>query len=361
MSNQTSIDDDNLALYALGLLSPLEQASMEVRLASDQQNRLHLSKIQTALGIFAEAAVEMKEVPDRSLNRLMTEIAKQSKPAPKLVQATHGPGKTAKPSWARNVLPWAGWALAAGLVCAVGLSLHPRQVALNNEVAELKYEVNLQTDRAARAEAQRTAIQHVAELQTQHAASADVKVSEADQRAAALRSEADRALAKASTAAERAENLALTANQTAKERDALASSLQVQTQRGAELASESADAQLILNALKDPTALSVSLKVPKQKRTPSGRGTYVASSGALIFVGNDLPRLSGNRVYELWLMPSSGASPIPAGTFVPDADGRARIVSPRFRPGVAANGFAVTAEKAGGSATPTLPILLTGS
>ncbi len=360
MSTQTFIEDDDLALYALGLLSPSEKSSVEERLVGDAENRRRLAKMQAALGIYAEATVELQDVPNTSLNRLMTGIRGQGVPTsvPMLV---HSAKVEKKKSTRLQILPWTGWALAAGLACAIALALYPRQVDLKNQVAALRSQVQSQADQTAQANAEKKTLEHAADVQTQNAMNATAKLSEAEQRAADLRDQANRALAKANTAASQTGALAATVNQTAQERDALASSLQAQTQRNAEIASDAADAQLILNALKDPTALSVSLKVPKQKRSPSGRGTYVANSGTLIFVGNDLPRLADNKVYELWLMPSNGASPIAAGTFVPDASGRARLVVPRFREGISANGFAVTAERAGGSSTPTLPILLAGS
>ena len=361
MSTETFIEDDDLALYALGLLSQSEQASIEARLSSDAENRLRLAKMQAALGMFAEATVEMQDAPDRSLGRLMTEIGAKDAPGPRLVSTRTNVTADRKKSLAWQILPWTGWALAAGLAFAVALVLYPRQTDLRNQVATLKSQVQSQAAQTAVANAQNRDLAHAADVESQNAQNATAKLSEAEQRAADLRDQANRAIAKANTAVTQTGALAASVNQTAQERDALASSLQAQTQRNAEIASDAADAQLILNALKDPSALSVSLKVPKQKKNPSGRGTYVASSGTLIFVGNDLPRLGDNKVYELWLMPSNGSSPIAAGTFVPDANGRARLVIPRFREGVSANGFAVTAERAGGSATPTLPILLAGS
>jgi len=38
---------------------------------------------------------------------------------------------------------------------------------------------------------------------------------------------------------------------------------------------------------------------------------------------NGMPGLPPGKVYELWLIPMSGASPMPAGTFMPDEKGGA--------------------------------------
>jgi hypothetical protein len=51
---------------------------------------------------------------------------------------------------------------------------------------------------------------------------------------------------------------------------------------------------------------------------------------------------------------------MPAGTFWPNSEGYASLVLPKLPSGVAAKGFGITMEKASGSSTPTMPILLSG-
>ena len=70
--------------------------------------------------------------------------------------------------------------------------------------------------------------------------------------------------------------------------------------------------------------------------------------------------LPEDKTYELWVIPSSGA-PIPAGLFRPDTAGSASVVLPTIPHGVQAKAFGVTIENAGGSATPTVPIVLSGA
>jgi len=68
----------------------------------------------------------------------------------------------------------------------------------------------------------------------------------------------------------------------------------------------------------------------------------------LVFVANNLPALPPDKIYELWLIPPTGA-PIAAGLFKPDAKGNATIVNPPgLPPGVEAKTFAVTLEPASG-------------
>jgi anti-sigma-K factor RskA len=95
--------------------------------------------------------------------------------------------------------------------------------------------------------------------------------------------------------------------------------------------------------------------------TPEALAAYIADKGALVFVATHLLPIAGDKTYELWLLPASGATPIPAGTFKPDAQGSASLVMPHLPRGMAAKGFGVTVENAGGSSTPTLPIMMSGS
>ena len=95
--------------------------------------------------------------------------------------------------------------------------------------------------------------------------------------------------------------------------------------------------------------------------TPEALAAYIADKGALVFVATHLLPIAGDKTYELWLLPVNGMAPIPAGTFRPDAQGSASLVMPHLPKGVAAKGFGVTIENAGGSSTPTLPIMMSGS
>jgi anti-sigma-K factor RskA len=60
----------------------------------------------------------------------------------------------------------------------------------------------------------------------------------------------------------------------------------------------------------------------------------------------------------LWLLPATGGKPMPAGTFHTDWRGAGMMLHPMENAGVDAKGFAVTIEPAGGSQTPTPPIVM---
>ncbi|MGK2887855.1 MAG: anti-sigma factor [Rhodococcus sp. (in: high G+C Gram-positive bacteria)] len=80
---------------------------------------------------------------------------------------------------------------------------------------------------------------------------------------------------------------------------------------------------------------------------------YSPSEGALVIQGESVPVLDDTETYQLWLVGDDGATSV--GTFRPDEDG---TVAERFAD-ADPSGFVigVTEEPAGGSESPTLPIL----
>jgi len=141
----------------------------------------------------------------------------------------------------------------------------------------------------------------------------------------------------------------------------LKAALQAQTEESARQAAASARAQQVLDVLSAPAAQHVLLTAAKTPPQPTGRAIYLASRGSLIFQGNNLAQLSQDKIYELWVIPADGTAPIPAGLFRPDTTGNASVLLPPLPTGVPAKAFGVTIEKAGGSTTPTAPILLAGA
>ena len=117
-------------------------------------------------------------------------------------------------------------------------------------------------------------------------------------------------------------------------------------------------ARQLLSVLSDADAdhfVLVSSKTPPQ---PQGRAIYLAKHGTLVFLASNMPMLPPEKIYELWLIPASGA-PIPAGLFRPNAEGSGSVVRPPLPAGVEAKTFAVTVEPKEGSPAPTSqPIML---
>ena len=106
--------------------------------------------------------------------------------------------------------------------------------------------------------------------------------------------------------------------------------------------------------------MRVTLVAAKTPPQPQGRAIYVRDRSSLIFLASNFHTLPAQKTYELWLIPTNGA-PIPAGVFKPDAHGSATVINPPLPAGVTAKAFAVTVEPEGGSAAPTLPIVMSGA
>ena len=122
-----------------------------------------------------------------------------------------------------------------------------------------------------------------------------------------------------------------------------------------------AKAETVLQTLQSPSSQHFLLARTDAAPAPSGRVVYLPERGTLVFQGNSLETLQPYKTYELWLIPSGeGRPPVPAGLFKPDGHGYATVVLPQMPKGLIAANFGVTIEDEGGSATPTLPILLVG-
>jgi anti-sigma-K factor RskA len=110
--------------------------------------------------------------------------------------------------------------------------------------------------------------------------------------------------------------------------------------------------------LNSPESMRVTLVAAKSPPQPQVKTVYSPKMGRLLLVAGNLQSLPQNKVYELWLLPTNGGAPMPAGTFRTDAQGNATMDHMMPEAGIAAKGFAITMEPEGGSATPTLPILM---
>jgi len=128
----------------------------------------------------------------------------------------------------------------------------------------------------------------------------------------------------------------------------------------AEVTVESRHAHEVLDLLTAPQAQHVLLTTNKMPPAPTARAVYLSSRGALVMEASNLKPLPVSKTYELWVIPASGAAPIAAGLFQPDATGSASVVMPDIPWYVPAKAFGITIENAGGSTTPTAPVILAG-
>jgi hypothetical protein len=137
--------------------------------------------------------------------------------------------------------------------------------------------------------------------------------------------------------------------------------LSEQSSKLAEYDNDAAPARQLMTALSDPDAVHASLTgAPQQTPQPIGRATYNAASGSLLFFADNLEPLPASKVYELWLMPTDGDSPIPVGVFHPDKHGSGSVLLPVLPKDGAVKSFGLSVESEGGAATPTLPFVLAG-
>jgi hypothetical protein len=313
MSEERRITSEDLALFAMQLLSEEETAEVAAYLEQSAEARQELAEIQGDLATYALTA-DMHSPPVQARERLMRQVGREKKPIPidppvvpearaaeagtagrtssNVADATaRGDGSSnegqpngrglrsgdylteddrPKRGVASKVLPWIGWAVAAGLAVAMGDLYHGRE-ALRGTVTT-----------------QASQIDH--------------------------------------------------------------------------LTADAAAARQVLDTMTDSSAMRVTLTTKGVTAPlPTGRATYVASKGTLIFLASNLAPLQPAKTYELWLIPAGeGQNPIPAGTFHPDARGNASVIMPPLPKGIEAKAFGVTVEDEGGSTTPTQPIILAG-
>jgi anti-sigma-K factor RskA len=312
MSEERRITSEDLALYAMQLLSKEEAAEVAAYLEQSAEARRELAEIQGDLAIYAHT-VDLHSPPAQARERLMKQLTREKKAIPidrpvvpearaAETQTTVRTGSifsdaTARGDEAANegqrserrlgsgeyltedeqpkrgvagkVLPWIGWAVAAGLAVVMGDFYH--------------------------------------------------------------------------------------------EREALRGTVATQASQLDHLTADAAAARQVLDTMTDNSAMRVTLTKGQAAPLPTGRATYVASKGTLIFLASNLEPLQPSKTYELWLIPAAeGGSPIPAGMFRPDARGNASVIMPPLPKGVEAKAFGVTVEDEGGATAPTMPIILAG-
>ena len=153
MSEPRRITSEDLALFAMQLLSKEETAEVAAYLAQSNDARRELAEIQGDLAVYAHT-VDMHSPPVQARERLTKQVAREKKadadrspchcggwckggglsPGPMrslLSQDAIVPSYITeeippKRSVAGRVLPWVGWAAAAGLAVTTGMLYHER-------------------------------------------------------------------------------------------------------------------------------------------------------------------------------------------------------------------------------------------
>jgi hypothetical protein len=121
---------------------------------------------------------------------------------------------------------------------------------------------------------------------------------------------------------------------------------------------ELADAKAMSDLMHAPDAKQMVLVTRKTPPQPQMKMIYSPQKGSLFLLASNTPALPENKIYQLWLLPADGSAPMPAGWFKPDGRGNGMMFHKMASAGIPAKGFAVTIEPAGGSQTPTMPIVM---
>lgn len=93
-----------------------------------------------------------------------------------------------------------------------------------------------------------------------------------------------------------------------------------------------------------------------QAQPPRGNVYLHPRLGVLLIAAN-LPQVTADKTYEMWLIPKDGGAPRPAGLFRSDQDNSAMHLLPQVVNLADIAAVAVTVEPAAGSQAPTLPIV----
>ena len=305
MNSSRHIDPEDLALFALQFLSADQNRQVHDHLDQCSLCHTELAQTQGDLAVVACTA-EMHSPPALARERLLQQVVREpkSRPAATLRSAENG-GYTA-PTYTSQSQP-------------VSESARPRPTSTPSFGA----------------------------------------VTSIDEAAPTRRNPVLRALPWAGWAV--AAGLAVMVTQSARQRESLRNEVQSVNHQIALVTAQSNESRRLMETINDPSAQRVTLTLSKQAPVPQGKATYVAAKGALVFVANNMEPLEPAKVYELWIIPAGGSAPVAAGTFHPDAGGNASILMPKLPQGVTAKAFGITVENEGGSATPTMPIVMAGA
>jgi hypothetical protein len=136
------------------------------------------------------------------------------------------------------------------------------------------------------------------------------------------------------------------------------SSQQALTQARQELMQITAERDRLEQAssfFEEPETRQVNFGQPQA--TPPRGNIYLHPRLGVLLIASNLPPLSANQAYEMWVIPKGGA-PRPAGVFQSAQDGTAIHVLGEPIDITQVGAVAVTIEPASGSAAPTMPIII---
>lgn len=354
------LSQEDLALFGLQLLEGDELQAALDHLEICEACRQEVARYQGDLAGYALALSEMHSPPAQARERLLKAVAKEKKAAPQEPVAPLRRSSTAIPiaQDLRQDPRVDTWREASGEMRVTHRGndrihdraesgVHPRAVPDDRELFLAARGSRMFTPEPVQPE------EHEPEREREREREREVVVRQPSGAASFL------GWAGWAVAA----GLAVVAGLQYRERQNLQGDVNAVSAKLAQVNNSLAGAQTALSTLTDAGAMQVALHIPvngqPEPPQPAGHAAYNPDKGSLVFIGSHLQPLQVGKTYELWLIPVEG-SPIPAGTFKPDAQGVGTVVMPSIPKGVAAKGFGVTVENDGGSSTPTPPIVLAG-
>jgi Anti-sigma-K factor rskA len=167
MSAARHYEQDDLALFAMQLLTPEEAAEITLHVEHCPECRQELALVQGDLAIYAHS-VELHSPPALTRERLMKQVAKEKKVVPfarpqerSPVQETldvvadpfrrsiYDDYEEPRVNPLAKLLPWSGWAMAAGLAVAAGMFYQQRNMAQESVTMQSAQLAHLTADAAA--------------------------------------------------------------------------------------------------------------------------------------------------------------------------------------------------------------------
>ncbi len=318
---------EQAAAYVLGALPEDERVEFDRALAADPELQTLVRELDGGVGELARSLPETPP-PARVKAAILSRISATvptPQPGRPLRSAPRVEPAPARRSPVLSILPWLGWAAAAGL--AVMLS------SASSERERLAGQLGIAQQRGDELAATASTAQATAD---ELARAASTAKSAADEVAANL--------AAATTERVRLEGSAVRLQQAL---ETAQTQLAEATQAGnlarlqvAHLASLVQD---------QPQAMAVSLW---NSRTQQG-----------VLVVRNLPLPPAGKTYEFWVIDPATAAPVSAGLLLTDSEGRAQLV---FKPKAniaTASQFAISIEPSGGStqAGPSGPVVMAGA
>jgi anti-sigma factor RsiW len=137
--------------------------------------------------------------------------------------------------------------------------------------------------------------------------------------------------------------------------------LQAERDRARQTESELDQVRLFQEAMSSPQVHRVTLVSTQHRPQPEATAMYLPARHAVIMMVHNFPAPPAGKAYQLWLIPASGAAPMPLKTFMPDQSGTAMMIQSDLAETPEAKTFAVTIEPPEGSPKPTSAIVFSGA